>query len=77
VFVPALKWALIILGGTWTYELHPEFAGCRLTITEHGEVYNPIFRFFARFVFGHYATLESFLGALGQRFGEDVTIERA
>jgi len=35
-------------GGTWTYDLAPEGPGTRLTITERGEVYNPIFRFVAR-----------------------------
>ena len=48
-------------GGTWTYELRPEGPGTRLRITEHGEVYNPVFRFVSRFVFGHAATIEQFL----------------
>jgi uncharacterized protein YndB with AHSA1/START domain len=51
-------------GGTWTFEIAAEPpAGSRLTITERGEVYNPIFRFMSRFVFGHTATMESFLRA--------------
>ncbi|MGH9311950.1 MAG: SRPBCC family protein [Vicinamibacterales bacterium] len=54
-------------GGTWTYEIRPEGSGSRLTITERGEVYNPIFRFMARFVFGYSATMESYLDALGKR----------
>lgn len=56
-------------GGTWTFEIAPEAAGARLTITERGEVYNPIFRFMSRFVFGHTSTMESFLGALRARLG--------
>ena len=32
-----------------------------LTITERGEVYNPIFRFMSRFVFGYTGTMESCL----------------
>ena len=51
-------------GGAWTYELVPEGGGTRLTITERGEVYNPVFRFMSRFVFGHTATIEKFLGDL-------------
>ena len=51
-------------GGTWTWEILPEESGSRLTITERGEVYNPIFRFMARFVFGHTATMDSCLAAL-------------
>jgi uncharacterized protein YndB with AHSA1/START domain len=51
-------------GGSWTYELSPQDGGTRLVITENGEVYNPLFRFMSRFVFGHTATLEKFLGDL-------------
>ena len=50
-------------GGTWTMEIVPSTTGSRLTITERGEVYNPIFRILSRFVFGHTATMESFLEA--------------
>ncbi|HJR61668.1 MAG TPA: SRPBCC family protein [Vicinamibacterales bacterium] len=53
-------------GGTWTYTLAPEGSGTRLTITEHGEVYNPIFRFMSRFVFGHTATIDRFLAQLSR-----------
>jgi uncharacterized protein YndB with AHSA1/START domain len=59
-------------GGTWTFELTPEDAGTRLTITERGEVYNPIFRALARFVFGHTSTIDDYLRALGSKFGESV-----
>jgi hypothetical protein len=51
-------------GGTWTWEIVPEGSGSRLTITERGEVYNPIFRFMSRFIFGHTATIDSCLAAL-------------
>ena len=54
-------------GGTWTYELVPESRGTRLTVTEHGEVYNPVFRFMSRFVFGHTATLDRFIADLKRR----------
>ncbi len=54
-------------GGTWTYDLRPEGSGTRLTITENGEVYNPIFRFMSRFVFGHRATIDAFLAGLQTR----------
>ncbi len=43
--------------------------GTRLTITENGEVYNPIFRFMSRFVFGHTATMDQFLSDLKKRVG--------
>ena len=61
-------------GGTWTFELAPEGGGTRLTITERGEVYNPIFRFMSRFVFSQTATMESFLRGLGGKFGETVSL---
>lgn len=51
-------------GGSWTYELSPQDGGTRLAITENGEVYNPLFRFMSRFVFGHSATLEQYLADL-------------
>ena len=51
-------------GGTWTYRIVPAAAGSELTITEDGEVYNPIFRFMSRFVFGHTATIDGFLADL-------------
>jgi uncharacterized protein YndB with AHSA1/START domain len=54
----------LAFGGSWTYELKPEGGGTRLTITERGEVYNPLFRFMSRFVFGHTATIEKFLADL-------------
>ena len=54
-------------GGTWTFEIAPDTAGSRLTITERGEVYNPIFRFMSRFIFGYTGTMESFLKAAGAK----------
>jgi uncharacterized protein YndB with AHSA1/START domain len=60
-------------GGTWTYELAPAGDGTRLTITERGEIYNPVFRFVARFVMGHTAPMHGVLRALGARHGERVT----
>lgn len=62
-------------GGSWTYELTPVGSGTRLTITENGEVYNPIFRFVARFVLGYTATMDGVLRALGTKHGETVTPE--
>ena len=50
-------------GGTWTMEIVPTSTGSRLTITERGEIYNPIFRALARFVFGYTSTMESCLAA--------------
>jgi hypothetical protein len=57
----------LAFGGTWTYRIAPAPGGSDLTITEDGEVYNPIFRFMSRFVFGHYATMDAFLRNLHAR----------
>ena len=51
-------------GGTWTVVLAPEAGGTRVTITEDGEVYNPLFRFLSPYVFSQTATMESCLAAL-------------
>jgi uncharacterized protein YndB with AHSA1/START domain len=51
-------------GGTWTYEIVPSGSSCTLTITEDGEVYNPLFRFVSRFIMGQTASLDGYLKAL-------------
>jgi len=47
-------------GGSWTYQIEPIGSGTELTITENGEVYNPLFRFVSRFIMGHTATIEKY-----------------
>jgi uncharacterized protein YndB with AHSA1/START domain len=51
-------------GGTWTYRITPTANGCTLTITENGEIYNPVFRAMARFVFGYESTMAAYLDGL-------------
>jgi len=60
-------------GGSWEYLVTGEGAGSRVQIREHGEVYNPVFRFVSRFIMGHTATASAYLKALGARFGAAVT----
>src|SRR5438093_213928 len=55
-------------GGTRTFEIGPAGRGSTLTITERGEVYNPIFRFVSRFVMGHHRTTDAYLSRLRRRF---------
>jgi hypothetical protein len=55
-------------GGSWTYEMAPSGDGTELTITENGEVYNPLFRFVSRFIMGHSATIEKYQHDLAARF---------
>jgi uncharacterized protein YndB with AHSA1/START domain len=54
-------------GGSWTYELVRTEGGCRLTITENGEVYNALFRFVSKYMFGHTATMEKYLEDLSKK----------
>lgn len=57
-------------GGTWTYEITPAPGGSALRIREDGEVYNPVFRFLARFVFGYTGTIDAYLKSVSRKFGE-------
>jgi polyketide cyclase/dehydrase/lipid transport protein len=54
-------------GGTWTYEIVPDGLGSCLTITENGEIYNPMFRFMARFILGYEGTIRSYMSSLEKR----------
>ncbi len=51
-------------GGTWTYEFARTPGGTTLTVVEHGEVYNPVFRFLSRYVIGHTRTLDAYFSDL-------------
>lgn len=53
--------------GSWTYDLEQVPEGTRVTITENGEVPNPIFRFLSKYVFGHTSTMETYLSDLQQK----------
>jgi hypothetical protein len=62
-------------GGRWVYELEPTpSGGTRVTVTEEGEVYNPIFRVVSRFM-DQSATIKEYLTDLAGRFGEAPRIE--
>jgi uncharacterized protein YndB with AHSA1/START domain len=61
-------------GGTWTYEIAPAAeGGSTLTITENGEVYNPILRFIVRYERGYTATIDRYLRALQNKFSSSQT----
>ena len=63
-------------GGGWTFEIAPlSGGGSELRIHENGEIYNVIFRFMARFLFGYTGSIETYLRDLGVKFGEPVAIE--
>jgi uncharacterized protein YndB with AHSA1/START domain len=63
-------------GGSWTYQIRAVPGGSELSITEDGEVYNPVFRFVSRFIMGYHGTIETYMKDLGKRFGEETTPER-
>ena len=74
---PPAKWVVRIadpklpFGGTWTYEITPVGAGgSSLRIREDGEVYNPVFRFLSRFVFGYSGTMDAYLKSLKKKLAE-------
>jgi hypothetical protein len=58
----------LAFGGSWTFDLAPAPSGdTRLTITEDGEVYNPIFRLMSKVFFPPTATIDKFLTSLQKR----------
>ena len=67
LLVARIDSAGLAFGGTWTYRIAPAAGGSDLTITEDGEVYNVIFRFMSRFIFGYHATMDAFLKNLQAR----------
>ena len=56
-------------GGSWTYELRPAGAGTEITITEDGQVFNPIFRIMQKLFFSPYASIDAYLDDLRKRVG--------
>jgi hypothetical protein len=60
--------------GMWTMNLEPTAGSTALRITEHGEVYNPLFRFVSRFVIGQSRTIDTYIRDLGTATGQQVQI---
>lgn len=60
-------------GGRWVHEIAPIEGGSRVTVTEHGDVHNPVFRIVSRLVMDQNATIDQYLLDLGRKFGEAVT----
>lgn len=56
--------------GQWTYTFAADNGGTHVTIREDGEVSNVLFRFMSRYIFGHTATIDSYLNSLAKHFGE-------
>jgi hypothetical protein len=72
--IPLQKWVIAIdsknlpYGGRWTYIITKSADHTHISITEDGEVYNPIFRFISRYVMGHDATMKKYLAELQASF---------
>ena len=58
----------------WTLEIGEFGEVTSLTITETGEIENPLFRLMSRYVIGHTSTIDRYLTALGKKLGVDVTV---
>lgn len=71
-------------GGTWTWVIAPEATpdampdgadACTVTITENGEIYNPVFRIVSRFIMGYDHTMTQYLTELATHFEEPIQFE--
>lgn len=60
-----------MFGGRWVYELAPSASGTTITVAEEGWVDNPLFRLMSKLGRQH-RSLDGYLTALGQYFGETV-----
>ena len=58
-------------GGAWTIALAPEGAGTRVRIEEHGEVRDPLYRFFSALVFGHDGTMKAYLADMALALADE------
>ncbi len=56
--------------GEWQYVIAPTAEGTRLTITEHGEVGNLVFRFIRTHLMGHTRSIDAFLRDVALELGE-------
>jgi uncharacterized protein YndB with AHSA1/START domain len=54
-------------GGRWTYLLEPVGTSTRVSITEDGFIYNPVYRFVSRFFLEYEGTAQAYLDALEAR----------
>lgn len=58
------------LVGRWTYELNEDGNGTVLTIIESDQIYNPLFRFFAKYVISYHGAIDVYLYELALKLGE-------
>lgn len=53
-------------GGTWEFKIASQDNNTKITITEDGEVYNPIFRFISKYIIGHRKNVRLYLDDLSK-----------
>lgn len=58
-------------GGSWEYRIQPASTGSLVTITERGEVYNPVFRFVSHYFMDDAASATAYLRALSSHLGRE------
>ncbi len=56
--------------GEWTWECTPHADGTRVTLTERGDIGNPISRFVAAHMTGYTSSIDAALGALAIKVGD-------
>jgi uncharacterized protein YndB with AHSA1/START domain len=61
--------------GTWQFDLAAQPMGCRLTLTERGQIPNPFFRFMFRLFMTPTFYLEMYLKALAAKLGDAPVLE--
>lgn len=71
-FTPRIADEDLGFGGRWTYTLAPDRGGTSVTITENGEITNPLFRVISRII-GYSATMRAFLDDLHSRVDTSAT----
>ena len=60
--------------GRWEFEIAPAGDGSQISITERGQLPNPLFRFISRFIIGQATFIDLYLQALAGKFGEPAFI---
>ena len=63
--------------GSWAFRFDPSDRGTLITITESGDISNPVFKFMARYIFGLTASIDAYLKALAKHFGESAMPQNA
>ena len=53
--------------GQWILELSPTSTGCRLNITEQGEIYNVLYKIIGKYIIGYDASIKRFIADVETR----------